>query len=114
VLFRSVATHDGSIHIRTQNDDGPGSGVPRWSALRAHARHQALTSDGLLIVLSTDGTIWLYSVPRRRWLCLSVGSTDLRWVAVSANSTTAVAVDYEGRLLSINLDTARNLLANSL
>jgi WD40 repeat protein len=110
----AVATDDGLIHVRARNDDAPGPGATTWSTLRAHARHQALTSDGLLIVLSTDGTIWLYSVPHRRWLCLSVGAADLRWVAVSGNDTTAVAVDYEGRLISIDLDAARNLLTNSL
>src|SRR5262249_24506310 len=110
----AAATNDGLIHVRTRNDDGPPSRTASWSTLHAHARHQALTSDGLLIVLGSDGTIWLYSIPRRRWLCIPVGSTDLRWVAVSANGTTAVAVDYEGRLLSIDLDAARNLLASSL
>jgi WD40 repeat protein len=110
----AIATDDGRIHVRARSDDAPTSAAPTWLTLRAHARHQALTSDGLLIVLSTDGTIWLYSVPRRRWLCLSVGSADLRWVAVSGNDTTAVAVDYEGRLISIDLDAARDLLTNSL
>ncbi|HEY6178204.1 MAG TPA: WD40 repeat domain-containing protein, partial [Kofleriaceae bacterium] len=108
----AVATDGGLIHLRTRDDDAPASGATRWSTLRAHARHQALTSDGVLIVLGTDGTIWLYSTPHRRWLCVPVGATDLRWVAVSANGSTAVVVDYEGRLLSIDLDAARNLLAS--
>jgi hypothetical protein len=76
------------------------------------ARHLALTPDGLLLAPSTDGVVWIYSIPRRRWLCLPMGSGDLRWVTVSSDAAAAVAVDYEGRLLWIDLQQARAYLAD--
>ena len=107
----AVATNDGKIHIGTRSDEP--SPITRWQALRLQARHQALTPDGLLVAASTDGAIWIYSIARRRWLCLPMGSGDLRWVAVSSNAAAAVGVDYEGRLLWIDLDAARALLTNN-
>jgi WD40 repeat protein len=106
----AVATNDGKIHIGTRRDER--SPITPWQTLRLQARHQALTPDGLLVAASTDGTIWIYSIPRRRWLCLPMGSGDLRWVAVSSNAAAAIGVDYEGRLLWIDLDAARALLTN--
>jgi WD40 repeat protein/tRNA A-37 threonylcarbamoyl transferase component Bud32 len=108
----AVATVDGLIHLRTRRQDTSHRETGTWQTLATQARSQALTSDSLLIVLSTDGTIRIYSVARGRWLCIPVGSADLRRLAVSGDETRAVAVDYEGRLLSINLQAARQRLAD--
>jgi outer membrane protein assembly factor BamB len=106
----AVATGDGEVHVGTRRDHP--IPVTTWQALALQARHLALTPDGLLIAPSTDGVVWIYSIPRRRWLCLPMGSGDLRWVTVSSDAAAAVAVDYEGRLLWIDLHQARALLAD--
>jgi WD40 repeat protein len=110
----AVATNDGKVHIGTRRDDSISvtASVTTWQTLMVQARHLALTPDGLLVAPSTDGLVWIYSIPRRRWLCLPMGSGDLRWVTVSSNAAAAVAVDYEGRLLWLDLHEARALLAD--
>jgi hypothetical protein len=82
-----------------------------WRDLAVRARHQVLASDGLLVAVCTDGTIWLYSIPDRRWLGVPIASADLRWVAVAADTGAAVALDVEGQLFWIDLNAARKLLA---
>ena len=42
-----------------------------------------------------------------------MGSADLRWVTVSGTGAAAAAVDYEGRLIRVDLDAARKLLAEA-
>jgi serine/threonine protein kinase/WD40 repeat protein len=106
----AVATTDGIIHIGTRETHQSHVETMKWSALAMRARYQALSSDGLLIVLCTDGTIWMYSVPDRHWLCLPTGRADLRRVVISADGGTAVAIDSEGRLIWIDLVAARKLL----
>ena len=114
----AVATKDGQVHIATRRDDSISASAPvtasvtAWQTLMIQARHLALTPDGLLLAPSTDGVVWIYSVPRRRWLCLPMGSGDLRFVTVSSDAAAAVAVDYEGRLLWIDLHAARAHLAD--
>lgn len=78
--------------------------------LAGRANHVALTPDGLVMASYTDGTIWLYSLPRRRWLYLPVGTVDISQIAVTADGKAAVALDREGRLLWIDLEAARKLL----
>jgi WD40 repeat protein len=107
----AVAADDGKIHIGTARDGS--LPIATWQTLLVQARHQALTPDGLLVVASTDGMIWIYSIPGRRWLCLPIGSGDLRWVTVSSDAAAAVGVDYEGRLLWIDLEAARALLTDT-
>ncbi|HEX3475110.1 MAG TPA: WD40 repeat domain-containing serine/threonine-protein kinase [Kofleriaceae bacterium] len=104
----AVATKDGKVHIGARRD----SPIPTWHTLMVQARHLALTPDGLLIAPSTDGVVWIYAIARRRWLCLPMGSGDLRWVTISSDAAAAVAVDYEGRLLWIDLHAARAYLAD--
>jgi hypothetical protein len=72
-----------------------------------------LTSDGLLVAACTDGTIWLYATARRRALCLPTGTADFGRTAVTADGTAAVALDREGRLLWLDLASARKLLDSS-
>jgi outer membrane protein assembly factor BamB len=106
----AVATKDGEVHIGTRRDDPVP--VTTWQTLMIQARHLALTADGLVIAPSTDGVVWIYSIAGRRWSCLPMGSGDLRWVTVSSDAAAAVAVDYEGRLLWIDLHAVRSLLAD--
>jgi hypothetical protein len=105
----SIATNDGLIHV-AELPGGLAFDKTTWVKLAARARHQALAPDGLLVVLTPEGTIWLYSTSQRRWLCLPTGPADLRRVAISRNGDTAVALDVEGRLIWIDLDIARSVM----
>jgi hypothetical protein len=106
----AVATNDGIIHLGTRHDGAANLGGSTWVTLALPARHIALAPDGLLVAACTDGTIWLYSPPGRRWLCLPTGTVDLGRTTVAANGKAAVALDFEGRLLWIDLEAARKLL----
>jgi WD40 repeat protein len=105
----AVATADGTIHVGTRHDQASSPGHLTWEALRVRARDIALAPDGLLVATCTDGTIWLYS-PRRRWLCLPTGTVDLGKPVLTTNGRIAVTPDREGRLLWIDLESARVLL----
>jgi WD40 repeat protein len=104
----AVATNDGAIHVGTRHD-ASNPEAPTWVTLAGHARHVSLAPDGLVVASYTDGTIWLYS-PQRRWLCLPTGTVDLGQTAVTADGKSAIALDFEGRLLWIDLEAARKLL----
>jgi WD40 repeat protein len=106
----AVATNDGTIHVGTHREGARFPGGLTWVALAARARHIALAPDGLLVAACTDGTIWLYSVPLRRWLCLPTGTADLGPAVMAAGGKAAVVLDFEGRLLWIDLDAARKRL----
>jgi serine/threonine protein kinase/WD40 repeat protein len=101
----AISTNDGTLHVSTAQ-----VGARTWRNLKVRARHQALAPDGVLVTLGTDGTIWMYSIPRRRWLCVPTGTGDLRRVAMTTGGGAAVALDAEGRLIWIDLDAARKLL----
>jgi WD40 repeat protein len=106
----AVASNDGAIHVGTRGRDAPLVSGTAWTTLPLRARHITLASDGLLIASCTDGTIWLYAPAQRRWLCLPTGTVDLGRTAATADGTVAIALDFEGRLLWIDLDAARQLL----
>ena len=106
----AVATNDGIIHVGSYGDAARSPGRLTWVPLALRARDIALTPDGLLLASCTDGTIWLYSLPRARWLCLPTGTVDLGRTAVADNGNAAVAVDYKGRLIWIDLEAARKQL----
>ncbi len=104
----AVTTNDGAIHVGTRraaSDPGP----PTWLTLAGRANHVALALD-LVMASCTDGAIWLYSLPRRRWLYLPTGTVDISQIAVIADDKAAVALDREGRLLWMDLEAARKLL----
>jgi WD40 repeat protein len=108
-----VGTNDGFIHLSTLHEGSSWAGEVTWQRLQIRARHQAVTSDGLLIAVGSNGVIWLYSMAERRWRCLAVGNADFRWVAASAEADSAAALDVEGRLIWIDLDAARRLLGSA-
>jgi WD40 repeat protein len=108
-----VDTNDGLSHVGTIHDGESGVIEVTWRNLMIRARHHAITKDGLLVAVCSDGTIWLYSIQGRRWLCLSIGNADFRWVATSAGGDAAAALDVEGRLIWVDLDAARKLLINT-
>ncbi|HEX8110612.1 MAG TPA: serine/threonine-protein kinase [Kofleriaceae bacterium] len=104
----AVATNDGAIHVGTRRA-ASGPEPPTWLTLAGRANHVALALD-LVMASCTDGTIWLYSLARRRWLYLPTGTVDISQIAVIADGKAAVALDREGRLLWMDLEAARKLL----
>jgi hypothetical protein len=106
----AVASNDGAIHVGTRRGAAPLLSGTAWTSLPLRARHITLASDGLLIASCTDGTIWLYAPAERRWLCLPTGTVDLGLTAATGDGKVAIALDFEGRLLWIDLDAARQLL----
>jgi eukaryotic-like serine/threonine-protein kinase len=105
----AVLFNDGVIHLGIYR--GPGATSPSWAILHASAHDIALTSDGVLLASSPDGTVWLYSLPRRHWLSLRTGTADLGKLALAGDEQAAVALDQEGRLIWIDLVAARKALA---
>ena len=79
-------------------------------ALSAHARQVALTGDGLLVSICTDGTVWFYSPSHQEWLCLVTGTVELTQVVFDASETTAFVLDVDGHLMSIDLALVRQSL----
>jgi WD40 repeat protein len=107
----AVATNDGAIHVGTRHDDASRRDETTWKTLAAHARHITLAPDGLLVASCTDGTIWLYASSRQRWLSLPTGAMNLGRNVVTADGKAAVVLDFEGRLLWIDLEAARKLMS---
>ncbi|HEY0480792.1 MAG TPA: hypothetical protein VGD37_24930, partial [Kofleriaceae bacterium] len=103
----AVATNDGTIHVGTYRDGRTDPDGLRWVTLALRTRDITLAPDGLLVASCTDGTIWLYSPPRGRWLCLPTGTADLGRTAVTDDGKAAVALDFEGALIWIDLEAAR-------
>jgi WD40 repeat protein len=102
-----ATTNDGVLHLGTRRDPTSRQPVFTWTEFRGHAREVALAADGLVIVPFTDGTLWIYSQVRRRWLCIPLGVADLGGTAISANGNSAVVLGGSGRVVWIDLQLAR-------
>jgi WD40 repeat protein len=105
----ALTAGDGSVHVGTRSDDAFSSGW-YWGVLDVRARHQTLTTDGILVIATTGGAIWIYSTHSQRWLYLPTGSADFRRITLNADASTAVALDLGGKLIWLDLNTARELL----
>ena len=73
--------------------------------------HLALAPDGLLVALGANGSIWISSATRGNWICLPVGTADIRWVVITRTGNAAVVLDAQGRMIGIDLDAAQRQLA---
>ncbi|HSS01979.1 MAG TPA: serine/threonine-protein kinase [Kofleriaceae bacterium] len=105
----AILTSVGMVYLgRYQN--GSNADPAEWEQLVTQSRNIALTSDHLLIAACPDGIVWIYAVNQQHWLCLPLQTAYLGELAVTSNGNTAVALDREGRLISIDLEAARNLL----
>jgi len=82
-----------------------------WTTFTARARTLAFAPDGLLVLLCSDGNIWIYSPAHTRWLCIPTGTADLSILAFSSDNE-AVVFDSDGRILSLDLQLAQRLLAS--
>jgi WD40 repeat protein len=109
----AVATNDGTIHIGTRDPDAASTARLTWVTFAARARHIALAPDGVLVAACTDGAIWLYSAPLRRWSFLSAGVVDFVRTVIADDGNAAAVLDAQGRLLWLDLDAARRLLATA-
>jgi eukaryotic-like serine/threonine-protein kinase len=109
----AVATNDGTIHVGTRDPDTASTAVLTWVTFAARARHITLAPDGLLVAACTDGAIWLYSAPLRRWVFLPTGIVDFVRTAIADDGNAAAVLDAQGRLLWLDLEAARRLLAAS-
>jgi WD40 repeat protein len=107
----AVATNDGTIHVGTRDADAASAAVLTWVTFAARAPHIALAPDGVLVAACTDGAIWLYSAPLRRWVFLPTGIVDFVRTTIADDGNAAVALDAQGRLLWLDLEAARRLLA---
>jgi len=106
----AIATNDGVVQVITQRGGAQDHEDATLTMLSARARHLSLAPDGLLVAACTDGTIWLYSPPHRRWFCLPTGTANLVWAVVNRSGSTATVLDSEGRLIWVDLDAVRKLL----
>jgi eukaryotic-like serine/threonine-protein kinase len=106
----AVATNDGEIRLGTWHEGAWTPAAARWVTLAAQVNHVSLTRDGVLVAPSIDGTIWFYSIPRQRWLCLPTGTVAITRTVMTADGKAAVALDREGRLLWLDLEAAHKLL----
>jgi hypothetical protein len=105
----AVATNDGAVWVGTQQGARWLSPGATWVTLATRAHRVALTRDGVLVAVCTDGIVWLWSPLRRTWLCL-VNESDPVSVVVSPDDRVAIALDNDGRILSIDLEAARRAL----
>jgi WD40 repeat protein len=81
-----------------------------WSTLSAPVRSAAVTADGLLISICTDGAVWAYSIQNQAWLCILTGSSELVQLAFDDTETTAFLVNVDGHLMTVDLDAVRRLV----
>ena len=109
----AVSTNDGIVRVGTRHGGASTSKETTWVTLSARARHLSLAPDGLLMAACADGTIWLYSPIRQRWLCLPTGIANLGWTVMTDSGDAAAVLDLEGRLIWTDLNAARGLLNNT-
>ena len=103
----AVVTNDGTLHLSTMRQAAAWPMQPTWQEFRGRAQHVALAPDGLIVMISSNGALWLYSDARQRWVCIPLGAADLLDLAVSSDGLTAAALGRSGRILWIDLQLAR-------
>lgn len=103
----ALAASDGAITVHIRRDN---AWTKVWSGSIAHVRKLAITRDGILLALCADGSVWLLSILRQKWLYTSTGTVELTHVVLDESNSTAFVFDLNGRLVSIDLVAARALL----
>jgi WD40 repeat protein len=104
----AVSTPAGMLHIATR---AAPTAAWAWQQHELHTVYHTLTPDGLLVAAGNDGTVWIYSIARDRWLCLPIGM-DLRKIELAPTGDAAISLDLEGRMVWIDLAAARRRLAS--
>ena len=107
----AVATRGGEIDVARWPDHASSRDAVAWTQFAGRARDLAMARDGLLLAVFTDGTLWAYSEPVRRWLCLPLGGADLGSVAASRDGDVGIVADKSGRLVWLDLVKIRQLLS---
>jgi WD40 repeat protein len=98
-----AADNDSDIHIGIWHRDFLETASIEWSTIRVNARKIALTDNGLLVAICPNGAMWVYSLTRRTWLFLPIGTTDLIHIVFSTNGNVAVVFDADGHIISIDM-----------
>jgi hypothetical protein len=106
----AILTSVGMVYLGRYQNGSSNTEPVEWQQLVTQSRGIALTPDHLLIATCPDGIVWIYSIDQRHWLCVALQTAYLGELAVTSNGNTAVALDREGRLISIDLEAARNVL----
>ncbi|HEY0195631.1 MAG TPA: WD40 repeat domain-containing serine/threonine-protein kinase, partial [Kofleriaceae bacterium] len=104
----AIASSDGNVSLAGIPADGI-VGAASWIKLPIRVNGLTLLSD-LLLMSGSDGTLWIYEISTRRWLCVPTGAVDLSHAIAAPGGKTAVVIDYDGRLLSLDLEAARTLI----
>jgi len=110
----AVAANDDTIHVGVRHGAAWADPSTTWLTLSARARRIALAPDGLLVAICTDGSIWLYSVDRRAWLCVPTGTSDLSLAMVASDGKTGATFDADGRIILIDLERIRSAISSAL
>jgi WD40 repeat protein len=104
----AISTVTNALYIGTRPTP---SAAWAWRPIELRTMDHAITADGVIIAAGNDGTLWLYSITRDRWLCLPVGSLDIHRVVIDRTDDAAAALTVDGQLLWLDLAAARKLLA---
>jgi WD40 repeat protein len=99
------------VHVAYQNKGIWIDSQIIWTTFIVRAQKIALSPSGVLIMLCSDGTIWLYSLTNKTWMCVPTGTADLRIIAISEDGQSAAAFDTDGRIVGIELRLARGTLS---
>jgi WD40 repeat protein len=106
----AVATKGGIVHVGTRGERDWLDAGTSWIELPVSARRIALTADRLLVAACSDGAIRLWSYARRSWLSFPTGATDLNMIVTTPDRAAAAAIDTQGRVIWLDLDSARKTL----
>jgi WD40 repeat protein len=109
----AVAANDDTIHVGGRYGIAWTDANATWVRLTLRARAIALTPDGLLVAICTDGTVWLYSITRRTWVCVPTGTSDLNLIAISGDGKLGAAFDADGRIIRLDLESVRSVNNNA-
>jgi serine/threonine protein kinase/WD40 repeat protein len=106
----AIASNDDVVHLGVRHGAAWAKAGIAWIALSARARTIAFTADRMLVAACAGGAVWIYSLARDKWLALSIETVDLTLVVLTSDGTSAIIIDDEGRLMSIDLKDVRKAL----
>jgi hypothetical protein len=110
----AVIDSDDTVHIGVRNGDAATDLSIPWTAFPLRAQRVALTPDGLMVAICSDGTVWLYSPERKSWICLPTGTADLTIVTTSSEGRAAASFDSDGRITWLDLELAQKSFTDSM
>jgi WD40 repeat protein len=109
----AIAGNDDTIYIARDDDVAWNSHRPQWMTFSARAQAVALTPDGILVALISNGSILVYSPSSHAWASFPTGTSDLTTVRISNQGERAAVLDTDGRIIQLDLSWVRRMLADS-